>query len=42
MKLSRWVIGTMWAARQLGEIIPISDEDIAKLNDRYTNVYGQQ
>jgi L-ribulose-5-phosphate 4-epimerase len=25
----------------LGEIIPISDEDIAKLNDRYTNVYGQ-
>ena len=36
------VAHTMWAARQLGEIIPISDEDIAKLNDRYTNVYGQQ
>ena len=35
------VAHTMWAARQLGEIIPISDEDIAKLNDRYTNVYGQ-
>ena len=28
------VAHTMWAARQLGEIIPISDEDIAKLIGR--------
>ena len=39
--MTKEVAHTMWAARQLGEIIPISDEDIAKLNDRYTNVYGQ-
>ena len=35
------VAHTMWAARQLGEIIPIPQEDIDKLNDRYQNVYGQ-
>mgnify|MGYP001719396010 FL=1 len=28
-------------AKQLGDIIPISQEDIDSLNDRYTNVYGQ-
>jgi L-ribulose-5-phosphate 4-epimerase len=35
------VAHTMWAARQIGDIIPIPDKDIAKLNDRYQNVYGQ-
>ena len=35
------VAHTMWAAKQLGDIIPISQEDIDSLNDRYTNVYGQ-
>ena len=35
------VAHTMWAAKQLGDIIPISQEDIDRLNDRYTNVYGQ-
>ena len=35
------VAHTMWAATQLGDIIPISQEDIDSLNDRYTNVYGQ-
>ncbi|HCH21416.1 MAG TPA: L-ribulose-5-phosphate 4-epimerase, partial [Bifidobacterium sp.] len=25
----------------IGDIIPIAQEDIDKLNDRYTNVYGQ-
>jgi len=31
----------VWAARQLGSIIPIPPEDIARLHDRYQNVYGQ-
>lgn len=35
------VAHTMWAAKQLGDIIPIPQEDIDKLNDRYQNVYGQ-
>ena len=35
------VAHTMWAAKQLGQIIEIDPGDIAKLNDRYTNVYGQ-
>lgn len=35
------VARTMWAAKQIGDIIPITQEDIDKLNDRYTNVYGQ-
>lgn len=35
------VAHTMWAARQLGDIIPIAQEDIDKLNARYKNVYGQ-
>ncbi len=32
----------VWAARQLGSIIPIPPEDIARLHDRYQNVYGQR
>ena len=35
------VAHTMWAARQLGDIIEIGQADIDKLNDRYQNVYGQ-
>ena len=35
------VARTSFLARQLGEPLPISEEDIAKLHDRYTNVYGQ-
>ena len=35
------VAHTMWAARQLGDIIEIDQADIDKLNDRYQNVYGQ-
>jgi len=31
----------VWAARQLGSIIPIPSEDIARLHDRYQNAYGQ-
>lgn len=31
----------VWAARQLGSIIPIPPEDIARLHDRYQNAYGQ-
>ena len=32
----------VWAARQLGSIIPIPPEDIARLHDRYQNAYGQR
>ena len=35
------VAHTMWAARQLGDIIPIEQSDIDSLNDRYQHVYGQ-
>jgi L-ribulose-5-phosphate 4-epimerase len=35
------VAHTMWAARQLGTIIEIPQEEIDKLNYRYQNVYGQ-
>lgn len=35
------VAHTVWAAEQIGAPIPIAPEDIAKLNDRYKNVYGQ-
>ena len=35
------VARTVFLACQLGEPIPIAREDIAKLHDRYTNVYGQ-
>lgn len=36
------VARTVHLARQLGPTLPISDEDIARLHDRYQNVYGQQ
>ncbi len=32
---------TVWLAMQLGQPEEISPEDVAKLHDRYTNVYGQ-
>jgi L-ribulose-5-phosphate 4-epimerase len=32
----------VWAALQLGQPIPMSGDDIAKLNHRYTYVYGQK
>ncbi len=35
------VAKTVWLALQLGQPDEISEEDIAKLHDRYTNVYGQ-
>ncbi|RFD79460.1 L-ribulose-5-phosphate 4-epimerase [Gardnerella vaginalis] len=35
------VAKTMWAARQIGKIIDIKQEDINSLNKRYQNVYGQ-
>lgn len=31
----------VWTALQIGDPIPIRDEDIARLNYRYQNVYGQ-
>ena len=36
------VARTVWAAQALGDPIPISQEDIDRLNDRYQNVYGQR
>ena len=39
--LTEEVARTIWAARQLGPLVPIPQEDIDKLNDRYQNVYGQ-
>ncbi len=35
------VAATVWLALQLGQPLPISDEDIAELHHRYTHVYGQ-
>ena len=35
------VAHTMWAARQLGDIIEIDQADIYKINDSFQNVYGQ-
>ena len=35
------VAATVWLARQLGNPEEISSEDIQKLHDRYTHVYGQ-
>jgi L-ribulose-5-phosphate 4-epimerase len=35
------VAATVWLALQLGQPLPISDEDIARLHHRYTHVYGQ-
>jgi L-ribulose-5-phosphate 4-epimerase len=32
----------VWAALQLGQLIPMSEDDIAKLYHRYTHVYGQK
>jgi hypothetical protein len=31
----------VWLAMQLGEVQELPPEAIAKLHDRYTNVYGQ-
>lgn len=36
------VAKTVWIALQMGSPDEISPEDITKLHDRYTNVYGQQ
>jgi len=35
------VARTVWLALQLGDPVEIPAEDVAKLHDRYTNVYGQ-
>ena len=35
------VARTVHIARQLGEVIPLSQDDIDRLYDRYQNVYGQ-
>jgi L-ribulose-5-phosphate 4-epimerase len=35
------VARTTHIARQLGELVPIPDDDVAALYDRYQNVYGQ-
>lgn len=32
----------VWTARQLGQVIPISQAEIDSLHDRYQNVYGQR
>ncbi|MFT8704573.1 L-ribulose-5-phosphate 4-epimerase [Bifidobacterium aquikefiricola] len=39
--VTEWVSHTIWAARQLGDLTELPQADIDKLNDRYTNVYGQ-
>jgi L-ribulose-5-phosphate 4-epimerase len=36
------VARTVHVARQLGEPVPIADEHVDSLYDRYQNVYGQQ
>lgn len=36
------VARTMHVARQLGPTVPISDEDVKALHDRYQNIYGQR
>jgi L-ribulose-5-phosphate 4-epimerase len=35
------VAKTVWLALQIGQPTEIPDEDVARLHDRYTNVYGQ-
>lgn len=35
------VAATVWLALQMGEPLPIAEDDIAKLHHRYTHVYGQ-
>ena len=32
----------VWTARQLGDVLPISPDDIDRLYERYQNVYGQR
>ncbi|HLA44646.1 MAG TPA: L-ribulose-5-phosphate 4-epimerase [Aggregatilineales bacterium] len=32
----------VWAAEQIGTPIPIAESDIARLHDRYQNIYGQR
>jgi L-ribulose-5-phosphate 4-epimerase len=36
------VARTMHIARQLGPTVPISDDDVKALHDRYQNIYGQR
>ncbi len=36
------VARTMHIARQLGPTVPISDEDVTALHERYQNIYGQR
>jgi len=36
------VAATVWLALQLGAPDAIAPEDVKKLHDRYTNVYGQK
>jgi L-ribulose-5-phosphate 4-epimerase len=36
------VARTVHVARQLGSTLPIAEEDVAALHERYQNVYGQQ
>lgn len=35
------VAKAVWLAMQIGEPEPIAEEDVTKLHDRYSNVYGQ-
>jgi L-ribulose-5-phosphate 4-epimerase len=35
------VAATVWLALQIGDLLPIADEDVAKLHHRYSYVYGQ-
>jgi L-ribulose-5-phosphate 4-epimerase len=35
------VAHTLWLAMQIGEPLPISDEAVAKLRNRYATEYGQ-
>ncbi len=35
------VAATVWLALQLGSPLPIAAEDVRRLHDRYTHVYGQ-
>jgi L-ribulose-5-phosphate 4-epimerase len=35
------VAKSVWLAMQIGNVEPIAEEDVAKLHDRYSNVYGQ-
>jgi L-ribulose-5-phosphate 4-epimerase len=35
------VAKSVWLAMQIGNVEPIAEEDVAKLHDRYSKVYGQ-